>query len=714
MLLSLAEKNNPKALYFLAEMNLFGYGMMKNPEKGFEYMKQAANLKNLNAQMYLGTYYLNQEKNIKEALVWLKKAADQGNPKAQMFTALCYFYGLETQKNLDIAKRYTIKAAQNDIPMAQFLLANMFLKSRHAIDRKMGRIWMAKAAKHNYPDAVENLSATNDVDTVKPWETMIGLLTKAGVVIENPKRMLAKGDAQTEMPTLQSLPENTIINPDFSLVSLNDLPMQDILTQVSILDYRQQSQKLQINIYTYVMPVQITNYQEAFQMLSRQAMHGNTQAIFKLALLYENGVGVEQDRQKAFSLFMKAAKLDYLKSEYMVGVYYLKGWGVNKNIHLAMQWLREAALHGNANAQLLLGNIYEYGLQDNNSTKAVRKDLSRARAMYSLAAQNGVPTAQYQLAQMYTSGLFNPTNNHKIQNEELKIAYQLYANAAKAGMENAKIYLAYFYAARNAPDSEHISAYEIAEKFSKMDNQNAKLLLAILYDRGIRVRKNPRAAFVICRSLAEENNALANFALGTYYYLYDQHDKRAKDYLAKAAQQGIVYAQYNLAIIAKNNQLDSEFLTLVNKVIAGGFNKAQLLLADYYLVKQSDQVAMKKAVSIYQHLAKKQDPRAELKLGYMYQKGIYFSENITQALYWYKQSANQGNKIAQYQLGEIYFLGQGVKRDINLALDYYQQSAEQQFAPAMAAIGYIKAVDQFDYQNAKKWYKKAAENKVDT
>jgi len=729
MLLALAKNNNPQALYLLAKMNLFGYGMKKNAENGFNYMQRAANLKSLKAQMYLGAYYLHQKKNIKETLVWLRKAADQGNANAQMFTALCYWHGLGTSKNLDIAKRYIILAAKNGIPMAQFLLATIFLQSRHAIDKKMGRIWLAKAAQNHYADAKQilaNIQSTGNFNTTnlntlatvslkkddKPWAIMIALLKKAEINIENPKRMLAENDEQTVMPTLQSLPKNTIIGSNFSLVSPNDLHMHDILVQVNRINYQKQASKLYINTYEHQIPKQADNYQEMFQKLSRLAMHGHTPAIFELALLYENGYGVAQDEQQAFALFLKAAKLHYLKSEYMVGVYCLKSRVVNKDIHIAMQWLRKAALHGNANAQLLLGNIYEHGLRDYNTTKSVKKDLARAKAMYSLAAQNGLPTAQYQLAQMYASDLFNPTNNNQIQAKDLQIAYRLYASAAKAGIKKAKLFLAFFYAARNEPKDKHKQAYEIATKFAGMRNHDAKLLLAILCDRGIGVYKSHRAALRIYRSLAKDNNVLANFMLGTYYYLNNQHDKRAEIYLAKAAEHNIAYAQYNLAIIAKNNhQLDNSFVFLLNKIADRGFNKALLLLGDYYLIDDNDSSAMQKAVHFYQKLVKKQDQDAELRLGYMYQNGIYFHKNMQHALYWYQQSAAHSNKIAQYQLGEIHFLGQGVKRNINLALKYYKQSARQQFPPAMAAIGYIKAVDQFDYQGAKKWYKKAAKLK---
>lgn len=729
MLSKLAEANNAQALYFLGNMNLFGYGMQKNRQAGFDYMKRAAEHKSLPAQMYLGAYYLNQEKNLKEALVWLQKAADQDDARAELFTALCYLYSLDAKKKPDTARRYTIKAAQNDIPMAQYLLARMFLKSRYAGDRRMGRIWLEKAAKNRYKDAEDllpKIQAATDKASIKtvleatpteppqdkkPWDNMMALLQKAGITITNPKRALSKGDQETHMPVLESLAKNTIIVPDFNLISPSELAIQDVLEQISLRDYQQQTQQLHINLYKYTKPKSIQTYAEAFKNLSWRAMHGNDLAQFRLALLYENGLGVTVNQEKAFELFLKTAEIGYSKAEYMVGIYYLKGWGVAQDIDKAMHWLREAALHGNTHAQLLLGNIYEHGLSDTKQNKIVKREISRARAMYSLAAQSGNPLAQFQLAQMYSSGIFNPSHNHKIQQQELKIAQDLYTKAAKAGMNKARIYLAYFYAEKTAPEDKKLYAYETAKKFAENRDYAAELLLATLYDRGVGTRQNRRAAFAIYKQLAKQNSAFANFTLGTYYYLFDKNAQKAKEYLTKAVTQGINYAQYNLAIIAKNSkEPDSEtlFLNLLNKAIDQGCSQAQLLLADYYLVNNSDKAAIGKAANIYQKLAAKQDPEAELKLGFMYQNGIYYSINYAKAIEWYQRAANQNNKFAQYQLGEMYLLGQGVTRNINLALRYYKKSAKHDFTPAMAAIGYIKAVDQFDYESAINWYKKAA------
>jgi len=137
-----------------------------------------------------------------------------------------------------------------------------------------------------------------------------------------------------------------------------------------------------------------------FKTLSREAHFGHIPAKYELALLYATGKGVAKDPHKALALFYEAAKHNDLNAEYAVGLYCLNGWVVEKSIPHAMYWLRRAALHGNAKAQLLLGSIYENGIKDERTNQVVEKSPSRAKAMYSLAAQNGLAKAQRRLAEM--------------------------------------------------------------------------------------------------------------------------------------------------------------------------------------------------------------------------------------------------------------------------------------------------------------------------
>ncbi|GEM_PF-6490288 len=704
LLLELAQKNNAQALYLLANMKIYGYGGKKDRAKGLEYMTQAAEKNNLSAELYLGAYYLNEKKDLKQSLLWLEKAANQGNASAQLFAGLCYFNGFGINKNIDKAKKYFINAAKQNIPMAQFELGNLFLNSRHKTDKKMGQLWLSKAKKNNYSESNKTENASGD-DLSK----MMALLKNANVTIANPTRRIAFGTRQTAMPVFQTLSENQIIKPDYTVITPSNLPLNYIITQINKLAYEKQENDLSDDKAGNLLPKPTENEQSDLTSLNREVNYGHIQAMYELGLLYANGAGVDKNQEKAFTLFSKAANDNYLAAEYVVGLYYLNGWSVTKSIPDAMTWLQSAALHGSAKAQLLLGNIYEYGIKDDHTQKITEKDFSQAKAMYSLAAQNGVPTAQYRLAQLYASGLFNPDNNQTVEQDDLDMSLALYKKAADADISQAKIYLSYFYADKTKSKEQQAYAYKVATRYADDTNKNAQLLLAILYDRGIGVRQNQYKAREIYHSLANDN-PVASFMLGTHYYLNNEQLTKAKEYLDKAAQAGNLFAQYNLAIIAKKEgQSDRDFITLLKKAAKGNLDQADLLLADHYLEKRDENNAAKEAALIYRQLAEKQNAIAELKLGLMYQKGIYFEKNIENAINWYQKSAEHGNTIAQYQLGEIYQFGIGVKRDLPLALTHYKKAAEQHFVPAMVAVGYIMQVDEFNYSAAKEWYQKSAE-----
>ncbi len=146
-------KAKGQAEYYLAKMLLRGYGVKKDFNAAIEKMTSAAELKYVPAEMFLGQYYLQKKHDLPEAIKWFKKAANANNSKAQLFVGMAYLNGYGVKKNTDIARKYIIGAAKNGFPMAQYELAHMFLNSKHKSDRKMGKIWLKKAANKGNADA---------------------------------------------------------------------------------------------------------------------------------------------------------------------------------------------------------------------------------------------------------------------------------------------------------------------------------------------------------------------------------------------------------------------------------------------------------------------------------------------------------------------------------------------------------------------------------
>lgn len=706
----LSKAGNAKATYLLANIKLYGYGDKKDIAKGREYMHLAAKKDDLAAQMYLGAYYLNQEKNLKESLFWLKKAASQGDQSAQLAMALAYLHGLGVKKNITVAKKYLIKTAKKNIPMAQYELGKIFSKSRYAVDRKMGRIWLSKAKKNGYfpEDIVKNNS--QEEQAALPLNQLAALLKKAGVNIHRASPRLAPGTDQTEMPKLSSLSMKKVMYPDYAMITSGRLQVADIVSAISQQNYQKQIRESVDYTNKKLLPAIHQEHDAAVSELSRQVTFGHIPGMYQLGLHYLHGVGVPKDKRKALDLFFEAAKQKYAKAEYMVGLFCLNGWVVNKSIMHAEYWLRRSALHGDANAQWVLGNLYEHGLKGENAKNTITRNISRTKAMYSLAAQSGLASAQYQLASLYAAGVFNPTHNAVVARHQLRLARNLYKKAASQGIVPAKIALSYFYL--NAKKRAHQQyALTIARKYAD-HYESARLLLGLMYSRGMTDDKGAKGALKIYQSLASKS-AIAQFMLGMHYY-QDKENDLARKHLKQSALKGFLPATYNLALFDKQQKKhakSADFTQLLEKAASQHFNQASLLLADYYFSKRADgEQWIEKALTAYKKLANQKDAVAQMKLGYIYQHGLGVKKDPLLAIRWYKKSAQYGNVIAQYQLGEMYLLGVGVARNVDVALKYYKKAAKQDFVPAMLAMGYIMQVDKLNYQRARDWYQKAAEH----
>jgi len=71
----------------------------------------------------------------------------------------------------------------------------------------------------------------------------------------------------------------------------------------------------------------------------KKAAQGDTDALYQLARIYDEGVLASKDVKLAASYYLQAAKLGHKKSAYMTGYFYCRGIGYSQNVNLANQWL---------------------------------------------------------------------------------------------------------------------------------------------------------------------------------------------------------------------------------------------------------------------------------------------------------------------------------------------------------------------------------------
>jgi hypothetical protein len=233
----------------------------------------------------------------------------------------------------------------------------------------------------------------------------------------------------------------------------------------------------------------------------------------------------------------------------------------------------------------------------------------------------------------------------------------------------------------------------------------------------------------------------------------EQDYAQAQYWYMKAADQGMVKAQYNLAnmfLAGRGMKVDhGEALRRFRLAAAKGYPPAQYNLAYMLEVGQGEDQDIAQAFHWYQKAANKGLPEAQFKLAKFYASGHGTTKDKEKAVYWYeklvaakaqpdarydlamlwltaeetqekgltllRKVAEEGHSLAQYQLGYVYGLGKGVIQDYEQATFWYYRAARQQISEAqyLLCLSYSlgKGVP-VDVLRAHVWCEAASNNRV--
>ncbi len=166
----------------------------------------------------------------------------------------------------------------------------------------------------------------------------------------------------------------------------------------------------------------ISDPQQAFDFCRTQADEGVVQALYLLALQYEQGDGQQSFLQEALSCYHRAAQCGHAESLFNLGLLQLQGTSGKPNAVLAFNYFEQAAKLGLAQAQYNLASMLDQG-------SGCFQDQAAAFSWYNKAAEQGYTQAWNNIAVMYYQGEGVPQD--KLQ------AYAWTLLAAKAGVEEA-------------------------------------------------------------------------------------------------------------------------------------------------------------------------------------------------------------------------------------------------------------------------------------
>ena len=165
----------------LASMYAFGQGTAQNPTEAFKCAKIAADNGIITSYFKVGTMYSNGEgveQNDQEAYKWIKKAAEAKDPYSYGALGIMYYQGIGTAIDLKEAYRIAKIGAEYEDPKAMALLARMYREGKGVSKSIIDSFeWQKKAAEKGFVSSFiwlgvmyeDGLGTSKDVNEAITW-----------------------------------------------------------------------------------------------------------------------------------------------------------------------------------------------------------------------------------------------------------------------------------------------------------------------------------------------------------------------------------------------------------------------------------------------------------------------------------------------------------------------------------------------------------------
>ncbi|KAG9293093.1 hypothetical protein G9A89_016455 [Geosiphon pyriformis] len=170
--------------------------------------------------------------------------------------------------------------------------------------------------------------------------------------------------------------------------------------------------------------------EKAHEIYERMALKGNAAAQCKLAEMYLNGTGTIMNHKLAHYWFEKSASQNFSRAQRLLGDWYQKGYTGIKDDKESFKWYKLAAENDEPEAQAQYGEFFFWG-------RYVTRNEQEALKWYEKSAENGNPLAMARLSKCYKEGIFVPLN--------IQLAFDYCTRSANAGNRIGMNLLSHFY-----------------------------------------------------------------------------------------------------------------------------------------------------------------------------------------------------------------------------------------------------------------------------
>lgn len=355
-----AEQNHILALLDYADMLFEGFGTEQDVVSAIQYYQIAADRGNNDARIKLATLMGNNKSEVEEirllfrslaergnplneyryadvilktawnesdrieAFKWFYKAAENGNLDAKFQIGLMYRDGLGVKLDLDAALLNLRDAANLGHQRAQVILAEMLLSGiKVKKDESEAFKWYLRSAKSGifksqYQVAVmyrDGIGINTNYNESKKWFNVFSksMLVGSKMILADNIRIIKLDEEHSYLSIMKDAANS--FNPqamyrlaiyyrdnviDFDKDEMIRLlcasaECNNVLAQIALGD-----------MYLKGMFVE-KDYMKAFNFYLNAALNGNSVAAYKVALMYRDGIGTEEDKNK-YNLFLNLSK----------------------------------------------------------------------------------------------------------------------------------------------------------------------------------------------------------------------------------------------------------------------------------------------------------------------------------------------------------------------------------------------------------------------
>ncbi|MBO4989328.1 MAG: sel1 repeat family protein [Clostridia bacterium] len=431
---------------------------------------------------------------------------------------------------------------------------------------------------------------------------------------------------------------------------------------------------------------------------------GELAAATSLGELYERGIGVVKDDEKAISYYEKASK-DDLKAAFHLAV--LKGddaclrFCLEKEYPDALYYegmrkqdpvlLEKALSHGVEEARLPLGRIYyerknyeraaellkrshegeAFYLLGNLYKKGVLpKSHKQAALYYETSSELGYAEGMYALAVCYDTGF------GMIRNEETAMTF--FAKAAALGQLDSVYELGRHKMNGLGTDRDEKEAAKQYLLAADLGHVRAAYCYGQCLKRGIGVRKDEKKAISYIEQAANRGFPKAQFEFGSF--LLKTEPEKGASWFERAYEQGNKEAGIALADcyrFGKGKERDEEKAFSLYETLFSCLPAEKCRELSVWL-KESSFAPKDKWLSYLARAAEEGDASAEYEYGVCYDQGKEFPHNLERTLYWLEKASKQGHLEAKERLANLLARkGQIAGLDEKKAFSLYRELLEK-------------------------------------